>query len=97
MIDLTNIDCCESVVGEGVLAVVVRDGDGDSSVAHPARELGSGTCVLLGEIIKHLLINVRQILIWKFFLANLALTLKFFKILNIKKFCSVIFRLDWRN
>ena len=55
---LTNIDSSESVVGERVLAVVMRDGDGDSSVSHPARELGSSSGILLEQNIKHPLVAI---------------------------------------
>ena len=44
---LTNADLSERVVGEGVLAVAVRDGDGHPPVTHPRGELGPGAGVFL--------------------------------------------------
>ena len=62
----TNINGSESVVGERVLAVVMGNGDGDPFVPHPARELGSCSCVLLGKIIKHLLF-IKSIINFQYF------------------------------
>ena len=51
------IDLCEVHVRQGVLAVVVRDGDGHSPVTHPGVELRSGAGVFLlawdKQIIQH--------------------------------------------
>ena len=47
MIAATYIDLSEGRVRQGVLAVVVGDGDGDSPVTHPGGELRSGAGIFL--------------------------------------------------